>query len=109
MAFGTRIISDEWSGYNHIHHRLRGHEIVNHSKLDWARGDSHTNTIPSFWVLCERPAHGIHHRLNKEHLHRYLGEWRWRYNHRKLDDEERTLAAIEAVEGKHLMHRKPLE
>lgn len=103
----TRIISDEWSGYKGLGIGPRRHETVNHSKREWARGDVHTNTIESFWALCKRSVHGIHHSLSKEHLHRYVGEWCWRYNHRKMDDGERTVAAIKAAEGKRLMYRQP--
>ena len=51
---------------------------------------------------------GIYHNVSKEHLHRYLWQWDFCWNHRALNDGERTLAAIKAAEGKRLMYRSPV-
>ena len=42
-----------------------------------------------------------------KHLHRYVGEFQFRWNTRKLDDGERTVLAIQAAGGKRLRYREP--
>jgi hypothetical protein len=71
------------------------------------RGEASTNTAESFFALAKRSLHGIYHAVSHESLHRYLAEFTWRYNHRKMEDGERTVAAIHAAIGKRLMYRQP--
>jgi hypothetical protein len=55
---------------------------------------------------------GIYQHCKEKHLHRYLAEFDFRYNHRVglgYSDIDRTFAAIKAVEGKRLTYRQPLE
>jgi hypothetical protein len=44
-----------------------------------------------------------------KHLHRYLAEYEFRYNGRDLSDGERTVAAIQAADGKRLRYKDPVE
>ena len=46
----------------------------------------------------------IYH-VSKQHLHRYLAEFDFRYNGRKLNDMQRYLAALKATEGKRLQYQ----
>lgn len=72
-----------------------------------ARGDVHSNTIEGFFSIVKRGINGIYHAVSKEHLHRYMAEFEFRYNNRDLEDGERTTAAIQAAEGKRLTYRTP--
>jgi hypothetical protein len=47
---------------------------------------------------------GIYHSVSKEHLHRYIGEFDFRWNTRKLSDGERVSAAIKNSIGKRLIY-----
>ena len=40
------------------------------------------------------------------HLHRYLSEFQFRYNARKIEDGLRTALAIKGAEGKRLTYRE---
>jgi transposase-like protein len=79
-----------------------GHETVNHSQREYARGAASTNTIEGFFSLLKRGIYGTFHSVSKKHLHRYVAEFEFRYNHRDVDDGERTLAALRSSEGKRL-------
>lgn len=101
----ARIITDENSAYTGIGAEYKGgHETVTHSAREYVRGDVHSNTIEGFFSIVKRGINGIYHAVSKEHLHRYLAEYEFRYNHRFLDDGPRTVAAIKAAEGKRLTY-----
>lgn len=46
---------------------------------------------------------GTFHKVSRTHLHRYVSEFEFRYNTRKMDDGARMVRAIKASEGKRLM------
>jgi transposase-like protein len=104
----ARIMTDEAGGYKGIgKHFDGGHETVNHSAEEYVRGDVTTNTVEGFFSILKRGLHGIYHSVSKEHLHRYLAEYEFRYNNRELEDGPRTAAAIKASEGKRLFYKAP--
>jgi transposase-like protein len=102
----SRIITDENSAYTGIGAEFAGgHQTVCHSAREYVRGDVHSNTIEGFFSIVKRGINGIYHAVSKEHLHRYMAEFEFRYNNRNLEDGERTTAAIQAAEGKRLTYR----
>jgi hypothetical protein len=50
---------------------------------------------------------GLDHDESKEHLHRYVTEFAFRFNGRKLDDGEQTVKAIRGAEDTGLLRRVP--
>lgn len=82
-----------------------GHQTVNHSRGEYARGPVSTNTVEGFFSLLKRGLYGTFHSVSKKHLHRYCEEFAFRYNTRELDDGERALEAIKSAEGKRLRYR----
>jgi transposase-like protein len=101
----ARIISDEYSGYRGIgKHFQGGHETVCHSAREYARGDVMTNTVESSFALIKRGIIGVYHNVSKEYLHRYLWQFDFMWNARKLNDGERTVLAVKSAEGKRLTY-----
>jgi hypothetical protein len=49
------------------------------------------------------------HCSEKQHLHRYLAEFDFRYNLRHVSDESRTVEAVRGGEGKRLTYLKLTE
>jgi hypothetical protein len=47
-----------------------GHETVNHSRLEYARGEVSTNEVKSYFALLKRGITGSFHSVSKAHLHR---------------------------------------
>ncbi len=47
---------------------------------------------------------GTYHSISKEHLHRYIGEFEYKYNTRKMTDGERLSLVIQKSEGKRLQY-----
>ena len=87
---------------------MRGHESVNHSKMEYARGDVSTNEAESYFALLKRGITGSFHSVSKTHLHRYCDEFSFRWNERKATDAERTVKAIALSAGPRLMYKEPV-
>jgi hypothetical protein len=53
---------------------------------------------------------GVYQHWAEKHLHRYLAEYDFRYNHRVrlgFSDSDRTRAVVKSAEGKRLTYRQP--
>jgi transposase-like protein len=87
----------------------RKHDQVNHVAKEYVRYEDGvcitTNTIEGYFSILKRGINGVYHHVGKQHLHRYLSEFDFRYNARKVNDGERTLQALKATGGKRLMLR----
>ena len=104
------IMTDEFPSFNGLaEHFAGGHRTINHSLGIYAQGDVTTNTIESSFALVKRGLMGIHHAVSKKHLHRYLANYDFLWNHRQLNDGERTAIAIKAAKGKRLLYRQPVD
>lgn len=66
------------------------------------RGNTHTNTIESFWSLLKRGHYGIFHSISENHLHRYLAEFKARWNMNEMSGSERVDALFEFTSGLRL-------
>lgn len=66
----------------------------------------HTNSIEGFFGMVRRGLDGIYHSVSHNHLHRYLSEFEFRHNYRKLTDGERTRQAIRSANHKRLLYKQ---
>jgi len=99
-------MTDEWAAYTGIGNNFNGgHEVVKHSDGEFVRGNASTNTVESYFALLKRGVHGAFHHVSKRHLQRYCDEFSFRWNHRKIDDGERTVYIIQGVGGKILTYQ----
>jgi transposase-like protein len=106
----SRIVTDESSSYNGIGREFEGgHQTVNHGIGEYARMDVNTNTAESSFAVLKRGIVGIYHAVSKRHLHRYVSEFDWRWNHRTMNDGARAVALIRAAEGKRLVYKSPTD
>jgi transposase-like protein len=99
------IFSDENSAYKGIgEHFMGGHLSVVQSRKEYARGPINTNTAESSFAIVKRGIIGVYHNVSKEYLHRYIWQFDFVWNTRKMNDGERTIKAIKSAEGKRLMY-----
>ena len=71
-----------------------------------------TNTIEGYFSIFKRGMKGIYQHCDEKHLHRYLAEYDFRYNHRTAlgyNDGERAALAIKSADGKRLTYRNANE
>ena len=55
----------------------------------------------------KRSIDGTHHHVSRQHLHRYLSEFDFRYNTHKVADGDRAQRTIRQAAGKRLAYRQP--
>lgn len=103
VLIGSNIITDEFRSYRGAR-SFYNHRFIQHSAGQYVDGDVHTNTIEGFWSLLKRGIIGIYHHVSEKHLHRYLNEFTFRYNSRKIKDKERFGMFLENCGGR-LMYR----
>lgn len=110
VAKESRLHTDESRLYTTVGAEFKAHETTRHSAKEYVRGDIHSNSVEGYFGLFKRGMKGVYHHCDEKHLHRYLAEFDFRYNHRSklgYGDIERTFAAIRGAEGKRLTYRQP--
>lgn len=100
----TRLMTDDAGQYRHMHKDF-SHEVVNHGADEYVRGDVYTNTAECRFSLMKRAVYGTHHSISEAHLPRYLAEWDFKWNTRKIKDGERVALIAKGIEGKRLTYR----
>jgi ISXO2-like transposase domain len=109
IAKESRLHTDESRLYTEIGERFDEHETVHHSSGEYVRDDVHTNSAEGYFSIFKRGMKGIYQHCKEKHLHRYLAEYDFRYNHRVAlghSDIDRTKAAIKGVAGKRLTYHQ---
>jgi transposase-like protein len=108
VAHEVRLHTDESRIYNDADEHVAEHERVRHSAGEHVRGDVHTNSAEGYFSIFKRGMRGIYQHCKERHLHRYLAEFDFRYNHRiklGVDDAMRAEATLQGVVGKRLTYR----
>lgn len=77
---GSLLITDEFKAYDAAREFQRA--VVNHGEC-YADGETHTNSIESFWSLIKRAWYGSHHHYTKRYMPLFIAEACWKYNQRR--------------------------
>ncbi|MEX2299207.1 MAG: IS1595 family transposase [Dongiaceae bacterium] len=104
----TSLMTDDAGQYRHMSKSFAKHGVINHSAKEYVRGEISTNTVEGYFSIFKRGMKGIYQHCGEQHLHRYLAEYDFRYNHREalgFDDLARTTQALRGIEGKRLTYR----
>jgi transposase-like protein len=105
----SALMTDTAGGYYRLGKEFARHEMVDHGKDEYVRGDAHSNTVEGYFSIFKRGVTGIYHHISEQHLHRYLAEFDFRYNNRAAlgtDDVARTTSALVGAKGKRLTYRR---
>jgi transposase-like protein len=109
VILDSRLHTDEAQHYKRPGREFAAHEFVTHSAGEYARGDVTTNTVEGFFSIFKRGMKGVYQHCGKQHLHRYLSEFDFRYSNRialGVNDTMRAEAALKGISGKRLTYRR---
>src|SRR5882724_770127 len=96
----STIITDAYPVYSTVHRKYE-HVIINHSEGTYVDPQGfHTNGIENFWSQLKRGIYGIYHQVSPKHLQRYCDEFGFRYNTRKLQDNQRFNLTLQRLDGR---------
>jgi hypothetical protein len=113
VAKEARLITDDARHYKVAAKAFAGHGFVAHNLGEYvSRADPTitTNQIEGFFGIFKRGMRGIYQHCGKQHLHRYLAEFDFRYTNREAtgcNDSDRTTRAIAGSVGRRLMYARP--
>lgn len=89
---GAIVSTDELMSYGLLEGDGYKHGSVKHGEKEWAYYDyrhdatHHTNSVESFWKLFKASVRGTHIHISSQHMQRYLNEFSFRSNHRKMQN-----------------------
>jgi transposase-like protein len=117
----ARIMTDEAGQYHYLKDHFADHRVVVHSSGEYVSREDrtiHTNTAEGYFSIFKRGMRGVYQHCKKEHLHRYVAEFDFRYNNRcsrpktkkrparqGLDDVQRAEKLLKGVVGKRLTYQ----
>jgi transposase-like protein len=103
----AHVNTDEAAIYRNMKPWFPKHRTVNHKAKEYVRYEVNrtVHTVEGYFSLVKRGVYGVYHHWSKQHIHRYLAEFDFRYNQRGVTDGARTVAALGMVEGKRLTYR----
>lgn len=95
------LITDGANAYKGADKIFEGHEVVNHSEDEYVNERGfHTNGIEGSFGLFKRMVFGIYHQISPKHTQRYLDEFTYRYNSRKIKDADRFTISLKNTYGR---------
>jgi transposase-like protein len=104
----ANVMTDNARAYRKIMAGYASHQVVDHSKGEYVRGNVHTNTIEGVFSVFKRGMVGLYQHCREQHLHRYLLEFDFRYNNRaalKISDQQRMENMVKGASGKRLTYK----
>lgn len=103
----SHFMTDQLASYVPIGDDFIGHTTVDHGAKEYVRlgGWAHVNTAEARFSLMKRAVFGTHHSISEAHLARYLTEWDFKWNTRKITDGERAALIAKGITGKRLTYR----
>src|SRR5437016_6173488 len=96
LAREARLMTDDHDVYKRIGMYFTAHGVVRHQKGEYVNKElplMHTNTIEGFFSVFKRGMKGVYQHCAHNHLHRYIGEFDFRYNNRValgVSDQQRA-------------------
>ena len=111
IAHEAMVMTDDAGQYKYLNEHFSEHGCVQHSQGEYvslADPSIHTNTVEGFFSIFKRGMKGVYQHCKKQHLHRYLAEFDFRYNHRAalgIEDTERAENLLKGVKGRRITYQ----
>ena len=100
----ARLMTDDFGACKKLGKEFASHGVTRHSAGEYVVGDNHSNTVESSFSLLKRGLVGTFHHVGEQHLQRYVTEFDFRWNHRKVTDRERSDTLLTQIGGKRLQY-----
>ncbi len=106
----ARLMTDEAKMYKKIGRDFADHGTTLHGIGNYVSKTDrtiHTNTVEGAFSIFKRGIKGVYQHCGEAHLHRYLAEFEFRYNHRVANgftDLDRTEQLVRGIVGKRLTY-----
>ena len=113
IAREARVMTDEAAHHGRLDQSFAEHGFVQHGAGEYVSADDptvHTNTIEGYFSVFKRGMKGVYQHCGKQHLHRYVAGFNFRYNNCSalgVGDAERAARALGGVKGRRLTYRRP--
>lgn len=82
----TTLYTDSYDGYKGLDKSYDRSSVV-HKRKEWVRGETHINTVETFFAHIKRSIGGTHKSISKQHLAEYLSAFVWHWNNRHSDKD----------------------
>lgn len=103
------LYTDGSNAYKALGGEFIAHKTVDHSQDEYVRYEGSevitSNAAENYFSQLKRSLDGTHHHVSREHLHRYLAEFDYRYTTRKMRDSERMADLMTRTGGRRLTYR----
>lgn len=107
----ARLMTDEARHYMPVGKLFADHQSVTHARGEYVRRQEptvHSNTVEGFYSVFKRGMVGVYQHCAKSHLHRYAGEFDFRYTYRSargVEDAARADLVLKGAVGKRLTYQ----
>lgn len=101
---GSNLNTDEWYQKSKLGKRYN-HQIVNHSKKEYARGKISVNGAENRWSRF-KPMINFYRRVSRKHFQKYIDEFVFRNNTSKLSFQEKFDTLLLSTIGKRLTYQQ---
>ena len=111
IAHEAKVMTDDAGQYRYLNEHFSEHGCVCHITGEYVslvNRSIHTNTVEGFFSIFKRGMKGVYQHCKKQHLHRYLAEFDFRYSKRiarGIDDAQRAEKILSGVVGKRLTYQ----
>jgi transposase-like protein len=110
IAREARVMTDDAHQYKYLDVYFSDHKTVRHGLGEYVSlkdPSIHTNTIEGYFSIFKRGMKGVYQHCKKQHLHRYLAEFDFRYNNRiakNINDTGRADKVLRGIVGRRLTY-----
>lgn len=111
IAREAHLLTDDAGQYRHAYRLFERHDVVRHKAGEYVNAEQphiHTNVVEGYFSIFKRGMRGVYQWCGKKHLHRYVAEFDFRYNHRialGCNDEDRADSILRGIIGKRLTYQ----
>lgn len=106
VCHGSSVMTDEWRGYNGLNANYN-HTICDHGKYQYvSETGATTNPIENYWSHVKRAVIGTYYHVSRKHIERYLSEFDFKFNYRKLNDNDKFSLSLSQLPNTRLKYKQ---